>query len=271
MPSPSGSLDKPRLGREVAENVPGASEPSSSSLSSFGENPTLVLCHVFTVVFIYRQYKCPSLKCARFIFLCVAPLLYCMHLFLCVDLCSGQAATGPRIIRQADQVCLVFEAASAHILSHFFPSCRVLHKVTTKSLLVLSRESPLRNLRQETLKHGSSTGKGGLSQIMSFGMGKVNFSTTLRGLVPAPQPGHQGLQISAQPGLGREVPYSFQGGQKTNLLSLAELHQASGPSPAFRGCWASFIGGSSSKSRLVLSGLAQPGLRACGLAAGSGS
>lgn len=40
VPSPSGGSDKPCLGREVAENVPGASEPSSSSLSSFDENPT---------------------------------------------------------------------------------------------------------------------------------------------------------------------------------------------------------------------------------------
>lgn len=82
VPSPSGSLDKPRLGREVAENIPGASEPSSSSLSSFGENPTLVLCHVFTVVFIYRQYKCPSLKCARFILCALLPLLYAF-IFVC--------------------------------------------------------------------------------------------------------------------------------------------------------------------------------------------
>lgn len=183
------------------------------------------------------------------LFSCALLPYFIVCIYFCVDLCSGQAAAGPWIIRQADHVCFVFEAASAHILSHFFPSRRVLHKETTKSLLVLSRESPLRNLSQETIKHGSSTGRGGLSQVMSFGMGKVNFSTTLRGLVPAPQPGHHGLQISAQPGLGCEVPHPFPGGQKSGLPSLAEIHQASGPGPAFGGCWASFIGGSSSKSR----------------------
>lgn len=187
--------------------------------------------------------------------------LYCMHLFLCVDLCSGQAATGPRIIRQADQVCLVFEAASAHILSHFFPSCRVLHKETTKSLLVLSRESPLRNLRQETLKHGSSTGKGGLSQVMSFGMGKVNFSTTLRGLVPAPQPGHQGLQISAQPGLGCEVPHSFPGGQKSNLAPCRNRNSTRhrGPAQPSEG-----VGHPSSVGAAVNLGWFSPGLHSLG-------
>lgn len=128
------------------------------------------------VVFIYRQYKFLSLKCARFIFLRVAPFIVCIF---CVDLCSGQAATGPRIIRQAAQVCFVFEAASAHILSRSSPSWRVLQKETTKSLLVLSRESPLTNLSQETTKHGSIMGKGGLSQAPAFGMGKVNFYTKL--------------------------------------------------------------------------------------------
>lgn len=182
--------------------------------------------------------------------------LYCMHLFLCVDLCSGQAATGPRIIRQADQVCLVFEAA-LHIYSVIFsPVVGFCTKRPQNPCWYLAEKAPLETSAKKPLNTAAARGRGACPRLCHLGWGKSTSPPRYVGSSLHPSLGTKGCRFQHSQVWGVKCLIPSRGGRNRTLLSSTR-HQ--GLAQLLEG-----VGHPSSVGAAVNLGWFSPGLHSLG-------